>query len=108
MCGLFYEHSKLEYIRAHVISRVNQAEYGIRILVAAPQEDVNIYSTRRTLTLKFFAGQGWHLVSCGGRDGYNFSGTRPKTHSRVEDSTLQAVTDAHGLGANSAQPHGLG
>ena len=31
------------------IYRVNQAEYGIRIRVAAPQEYVNIYSTRRLL-----------------------------------------------------------
>jgi len=29
----------------HVVYRVNQAEYGIRILVDASQEDVNTYST---------------------------------------------------------------
>jgi len=37
----------LEDVRIHVIYRVNPSEYGIRILVAAPQEYVNIYSTRR-------------------------------------------------------------
>jgi len=48
--GLFYEYSNLEYIRIHIISRVNQAEYGIHIRVVAPQEYVNIYSTRRVVT----------------------------------------------------------
>jgi len=43
--SLFYEHSNLEYVHIHVIYRVNQAEYVIRILVAAPQEYVNTYST---------------------------------------------------------------
>ena len=37
----------LEYVRSHAICRVNQAEYAIRIPVAAPQEYVNTYSTRR-------------------------------------------------------------
>ena len=37
----------LEYERIRVIYRVNQAEYGIRILVVAPQEYANIYLTRR-------------------------------------------------------------
>jgi len=32
------------------MDRVNQAEYGIHILVIAPQEYVNIYSTRRVAT----------------------------------------------------------
>ena len=39
----------LEYVesgRIHVICRVNQAEYAIRIPMAAPQEYVNNYSTR--------------------------------------------------------------
>jgi len=36
----------LEYIRIHVICRVNQAEYAIRILWFAAQEYVNTYSTR--------------------------------------------------------------
>jgi len=37
----------LEYVRIHVMYRVNQAEYAIHVLVVAPQEYVNIYSTRR-------------------------------------------------------------
>ena len=45
--SLFYESSNLEYVHIHVIYRVNQAEYGIRILVAASQEYVNTYSTCR-------------------------------------------------------------
>jgi len=43
----------LEYVRIHVICRVNQAECFIHIYVVAPQEYVNIYSTRRT------AWQAW-------------------------------------------------
>jgi len=35
----------LEYVHIHVICRVNQADYSIRIPMAAPQEDVNNYST---------------------------------------------------------------
>jgi len=42
----------LEYLHIHVIYQVNQAEYGIHILVLAPQEHVNIYSTRRFATLR--------------------------------------------------------
>ena len=34
---LFYEYSNLEYVHIPVTYRVNQAEYGIRILVAASQ-----------------------------------------------------------------------
>jgi len=45
--SLFYEYSILEYEHVHVIYRVSQAEYVIRIRVVAPQEYVNIYSTRR-------------------------------------------------------------
>jgi len=41
----FDEYSTLEYVHIHVIYRVHQAEYGIRILVAASQEYVNTYST---------------------------------------------------------------
>jgi len=37
-------------VHIHVAYRVNQAEYGIRIFVAASQEYVNIYSTRREVT----------------------------------------------------------
>ena len=36
-----------DYVRTHVIYRVNQAEYVIHILAVAPQEYVHIYSTRR-------------------------------------------------------------
>ena len=45
--SLFCEYIHLEYVRIHVIYRVNQAEHVIRIRVFAPQEYVNIYSTRR-------------------------------------------------------------
>ena len=41
--SLFCEYVHLEYVRIHLIYRVNQAEYVIRILVVAPQEYVNIY-----------------------------------------------------------------
>jgi len=51
MFGLFCEYVHLEYVRIHVICRVDQAEYVVRILVVAPQEYVNIVSTRRLLTL---------------------------------------------------------
>jgi len=34
----FYECSNLEYVHIRVLYRVNQAEYGIRIRVAASQE----------------------------------------------------------------------
>ena len=47
---LFCEYVHLEYVRIHVIYRVNQAEYIIHIRVVAPQEYVNIYSTRRVQT----------------------------------------------------------
>jgi len=59
---LFCEYIQLEYVRIHVIYRVNQAEYGIHILVVAPQEYLNIYSTRRTETFKRtppWARKGW-------------------------------------------------
>jgi len=39
----------LEYARIHVLYRIHQAEYVIHILVVAPQEYVNIYSTRRMM-----------------------------------------------------------
>ena len=44
---LFYEYSNLAYVHIHVIYRVIQAEYVIRILVAVSQEYVNTYSTYR-------------------------------------------------------------
>jgi len=46
MFNLFCEYRNLEYVRVPVVYRVNQAEYGIHILVAASQEYVNTYSTR--------------------------------------------------------------
>jgi len=45
--SLFYEYSNLEYVHIHVIYRVDWAEYFIRVLVAAPQEYENTYSTCR-------------------------------------------------------------
>ena len=45
--SLFGEYINPEYVPIHVICRVNQAEYVIHILVAVPQEFVNIYSKRR-------------------------------------------------------------
>jgi len=52
MCGPLYEYSNLEYERIYVIYRVTQAEYDTRILMAASQEYVNTYSTRRVRRLK--------------------------------------------------------
>ena len=43
----FCEYIHLEYVRIHIIYRVNQAEYVIHTIAVAPQEYVNIYSTRR-------------------------------------------------------------
>ena len=40
----------LVYVRIHVIYRVNQAEYAIRIPMAPPQEYVNAYSPCRITT----------------------------------------------------------
>jgi len=49
MFSLFCEHDNLEYVHVHVIYRGNQAEYRIRIRVAASQEFLNICSTRKLL-----------------------------------------------------------
>ena len=46
MFSLFCESIHLDYVRIHVIYRGNQAEHVIHILVVAPQEYVNVYSTR--------------------------------------------------------------
>jgi len=46
---MFCEYIHLEYVRIHVIYRVDQVEHVIYIVVA-PQEGVNIYSTRRVPT----------------------------------------------------------
>jgi len=43
----FYVYSNLAYAHIHVICKVNQADYGIRILVAGSQDYVNTYSTGR-------------------------------------------------------------
>ena len=45
--SLFCEHMHLEYVRIHAIYRLTQAEYVICIRMAASQEYVNTYSTRR-------------------------------------------------------------
>jgi len=50
--GLFCAYSNLEYVRVPVIHRINQAEYVIHVCVAASQEYVNTYSTRRAGTLR--------------------------------------------------------
>ena len=39
--SLLHEYSNLESVHSHAIYRVHQAEYIIRVLVAAPQEYVN-------------------------------------------------------------------
>ena len=51
----------LEYARIHVMHRVNQAEYVICVLVTAPLEHVNTYSTCRLATefVVLFAGGRW-------------------------------------------------
>jgi len=46
----FCDYSHLEYVRIHATYRVDQAEYGINILVVAPQEYVKIYLTCRVRT----------------------------------------------------------
>jgi len=53
--SLFREYINLEYVRVPIIYRDSQAEYGIHILVAASQEYVNTYSTRRLTT----GGEGY-------------------------------------------------
>ena len=52
MFSLFCEYTRLEYERVHVICRVHQAKYGIHILVVAPQEYVNTYSTCKVGSLR--------------------------------------------------------
>jgi hypothetical protein len=46
----------LEYVRVHVVYRVNYAEYVIRMLVAAPQEYANTlaHSNRSELNAEMF------------------------------------------------------
>jgi len=50
--SLFCEYIQLEYVRIHVMYRINQEEHVIHIRVVAPQEYVNIYSTRRPARLR--------------------------------------------------------
>jgi len=58
MFGLLYDYRHLEYELIYAIYRVAQAEYGIHIRMAASQEYVNTYSTRRLQT-------GWQdLMGC--------------------------------------------
>jgi len=45
--SLFCEYIHLEYVRIHVIHRVNKPEYVIHMLVVAPQEYMNLFSTHR-------------------------------------------------------------
>ena len=52
ICSLFCEYSHLEYVRIHVIYRLNQGEYVIHTLVVAPHEYVNTYSTRRRVSIQ--------------------------------------------------------
>jgi len=53
------EYMDLDYERIHVIYRVSQAEYVIRIRVAAPQECVNTCSTRRVgRGVRWYRGEG--------------------------------------------------
>jgi len=47
--SLFCEYIHLKYVHIHIIYRVHQAEYGIHIRAVAPQDYVNIYSTRRVV-----------------------------------------------------------
>ena len=50
--NLFCEYINLAYVRVPVIYKIHQAEYVIHIRVAASQESVNTYSTRRVDTLR--------------------------------------------------------
>jgi len=55
MFSLLYEYSNLEYVHIYVIYRDAQAEYIIRIRMAASQEYVNTYSTCRVIALSSLA-----------------------------------------------------
>jgi len=61
MRGLFCEYSTLEYVRVPAIYRVIKAEYGIHIRVAASQEYVHKYSTRRDVGIYICLLGGLHL-----------------------------------------------
>ena len=47
MFRMLYKYSYIASVRIFFMYRVAQAEYGIRILMAASQEYVNTYSTCR-------------------------------------------------------------
>jgi len=49
--SLLYEYFNLECVHIHLMYRVEQAEYVFHIRVVAPQEYVNIYSTRRVTSV---------------------------------------------------------
>jgi len=72
----FCEYMKLEYVRVHVICRVNQAEYAIRFPMAAPQEYVNTYLIRRVSTQSCVTSLG--EVRRGVRDALSRGGLRVK------------------------------
>jgi len=62
--SLFCEYIALEHVRIHIIYRVNQAECGIRFLVVAPREYVNIYSPPSIIVK--CGGVVLRVVGCGG------------------------------------------
>jgi len=47
--SLLCKYIQFEYVRIHVLYRGNQAEHSIHVFVVAPQEYVNMYSTRRAV-----------------------------------------------------------
>jgi len=65
----FYEYNRLEYEHVPVEYRVHRVEYVILILVAASQEYVNTYSTRRVRVCVWDAGATVRLLLESGRRG---------------------------------------
>ena len=70
----FYEYSSLEYEHIHIIYKVNQAEYVIRISVAASQKYVNM-CLRRELGRRLNCSR----LRVTPRDGARFSGRSRRT-----------------------------
>jgi len=66
--------SNLEYGRIYVIFRVTQAEYDICILMAASQDYVNTYSTRRVSPRGVSPSCITAKEVCGGQDGQDGCG----------------------------------
>jgi len=64
ICSLFREYVHLEYIRIHVIYRVNQAEYGIYILVFEPHKYVKIFCTRAWEVARTVVAPPSSVVKC--------------------------------------------